>query len=47
MNNQRIIKPRTGIVGIERSIEARHRATDETISEAFQDLKVLMAKVPT
>ncbi|XP_068627837.1 vacuolar protein-sorting-associated protein 36 [Battus philenor] len=37
-------KIRSGIVGIERSIEEQHRATDESISVAFQDLKKLMAK---
>ncbi|CAG0915563.1 unnamed protein product [Notodromas monacha] len=31
-----------GILGIERSIEARHAQTDKNISKAFQDLKVLM-----
>lgn len=35
---------RLGIVGIERSIEEQHRATDESISVAFQDLKKLMEK---
>lgn len=35
---------RLGIVGIERSIEEHHRATDESISVAFQDLKKLMEK---
>ncbi|CAH1635279.1 unnamed protein product [Spodoptera littoralis] len=37
-------KIRSGIVGIERSIEEQHRATDESISVAFQDLKKLMEK---
>lgn len=45
MSNLRPIKTRTGIVGIERSIQEKNRATDETISEAFQDLKILMNKV--
>lgn len=37
-------KMRLGIVGIERSIEEQHRATDESISVAFRDLKKLMEK---
>nr|XP_026491663.1 vacuolar protein-sorting-associated protein 36 [Vanessa tameamea] len=37
-------KIRSGIVGIERSIEEQHRATDQSISVAFQDLKKLMEK---
>ncbi|XP_053600270.1 vacuolar protein-sorting-associated protein 36 isoform X2 [Plodia interpunctella] len=37
-------KIRSGIVGIERSIEEQHRATDESITVAFQDLTKLMAK---
>ncbi|XP_049864939.1 vacuolar protein-sorting-associated protein 36 [Pectinophora gossypiella] len=37
-------KIRSGIVGIERSIEEQHRATDESISVAFQDLTKLMEK---
>ncbi|CAH2062899.1 unnamed protein product, partial [Iphiclides podalirius] len=37
-------KIRSGIVGIERSIEEQHRATDESITVAFQDLKKLMEK---
>lgn len=37
-------KIRLGIVGIERSIEEQHRATDQSISVAFQDLKKLMEK---
>ncbi|CAG5056038.1 unnamed protein product [Parnassius apollo] len=37
-------KIRSGIVGIERSIEEHHRATDESISVAFQDLRKLMEK---
>lgn len=37
-------KLRSGIVGIERSIDEQHRATDESISVAFQDLKKLMEK---
>lgn len=38
------IKTRTGIVGIERGIQEKHRATDASISQAFQDLSKLMAK---
>ncbi|XP_052737864.1 vacuolar protein-sorting-associated protein 36 [Bicyclus anynana] len=37
-------KMRSGIVGIERSIEEQHRATDASISVAFQDLTKLMEK---
>lgn len=37
-------KIRSGIVGIERSIEEQHRATDESISVAFKDLTKLMEK---
>lgn len=37
-------KIRSGIVGIERSIEEQHRATDENITVAFQDLKKLIEK---
>lgn len=37
-------KLRFGIVGIERSIEEQHKATDESISVAFQDLTKLMEK---
>ncbi|XP_011499251.1 PREDICTED: vacuolar protein-sorting-associated protein 36 isoform X2 [Ceratosolen solmsi marchali] len=36
------IKPRTGIIGIERSLQEQQRATDESINVAFQDLKKLM-----
>ncbi|CAG9856613.1 unnamed protein product [Phyllotreta striolata] len=36
------IKPRLGIVGIERSIQQKHKETDESISHAFQDLSKLM-----
>ncbi|KAJ9590764.1 hypothetical protein L9F63_016280 [Diploptera punctata] len=36
------IKLRTGIVGIERGIQERQKATDESISKAFQDLSKLM-----
>ncbi|XP_023011934.2 vacuolar protein sorting 36 [Leptinotarsa decemlineata] len=36
------IKPRLGIVGIERSILEKQKATDESISKAFQDLDKLM-----
>lgn len=37
-------KMRSGIVGIERSIEEQHKATDQSISVAFQDLTKLMEK---
>ncbi|KAI5645154.1 EAP30/Vps36 family domain-containing protein [Phthorimaea operculella] len=37
-------KIRSGIVGIERSIEEQHRQTDESITVAFQDLRKLMEK---
>lgn len=37
-------KIRSGIVGIERSIEEQHKATDQSISIAFQDLTKLMEK---
>jgi len=43
-NNPPPIKPRTGIVGIERGIQEKQRATDASISQAFQDLSKLMAK---
>lgn len=36
------IKLRTGIVGIERSLQEKQKATDESISIAFQDLSKLM-----
>ncbi|KAI4493194.1 hypothetical protein M0802_009611 [Mischocyttarus mexicanus] len=36
------IKTRTGIIGIERSLQEQQKATDESISKAFQDLKKLM-----
>ncbi|XP_069703210.1 vacuolar protein-sorting-associated protein 36 isoform X2 [Periplaneta americana] len=36
------IKLRTGIVGIERGIQEKQKATDESISIAFQDLSKLM-----
>ncbi|GLV35192.1 Vacuolar protein sorting 36 [Carabus blaptoides fortunei] len=36
------IKLRTGIVGIERSLQEKHKATDESITKAFQDLSKLM-----
>ena len=36
------IKPRTGIIGIERNLQEQQRATDESISIAFQDLRKLM-----
>ncbi|XP_063374609.1 vacuolar protein-sorting-associated protein 36 [Cydia amplana] len=37
-------KIRSGIIGIERSIEEQHRATDESITVAFKDLTKLMEK---
>lgn len=37
------IKLRTGIVGIERSIQEKQKATDDSIAVAFQDLRALMA----
>lgn len=37
------IKLRSGIVGIERSLQEKQKATDESISIAFQDLDKLMA----
>lgn len=37
-------KIRSGIVGIERSIEEQQRQTDESITVAFQDLRKLMEK---
>uniref|UniRef100_A0A1B6CPV6 Vacuolar protein-sorting-associated protein 36 n=1 Tax=Clastoptera arizonana TaxID=38151 RepID=A0A1B6CPV6_9HEMI len=36
------IKLRTGIVGIERGIQEKQKATDQSITEAFQDLDKLM-----
>lgn len=36
------IKPRTGIIGIERSLQEKQKETDESISLAFQDLTKLM-----
>jgi len=36
------IKPRTGIIGIERSLQAKQKETDQNISLAFQDLTKLM-----
>ncbi|XP_019869500.2 vacuolar protein-sorting-associated protein 36 [Aethina tumida] len=36
------IKLRTGIVGIERSLQEKQKATDESINIAFQDLSKLM-----
>jgi ESCRT-II complex subunit VPS36 len=36
------MKLRTGIVGIERGIQEKHKAADESISRAFQDLSKLM-----
>ncbi|XP_057666501.1 vacuolar protein-sorting-associated protein 36 [Diorhabda carinulata] len=38
-----VIKPRLGIVGIERSIQAKQKETDASINMAFQDLNKLMA----
>ena len=37
------VKLRYGIVGIERSLDKKQKETDESISEAFQDLDKLMA----
>lgn len=37
------IKLRSGIMGIERSLEEKNRATDQSISNAFQDLSKLMS----
>lgn len=36
------IKLRTGIVGIERSLQEKQKAADESISVAFKDLSRLM-----
>ncbi|XP_033213546.1 vacuolar protein-sorting-associated protein 36 [Belonocnema kinseyi] len=36
------IKTRTGIIGIERNLKERQKATDQSISMAFQDLRKLM-----
>ncbi|XP_053976438.1 vacuolar protein-sorting-associated protein 36 [Hylaeus anthracinus] len=36
------IKPRTGIIGIERSLQEQQKVTDDSISMAFQDLRKLM-----
>lgn len=36
--------PRAGILGIERAIEARQKATDASISGAFEDLKQLITQ---
>ncbi|XP_076276417.1 vacuolar protein sorting 36 [Lasioglossum baleicum] len=36
------IKTRTGIIGIERSLQEQQKATDDSISMAFQDLRKLM-----
>lgn len=36
------IKTRTGIIGIERNLQERQKATDQSISMAFQDLRKLM-----
>lgn len=38
------IKPRTGIVGIERGLQEKQKQTEQTISVAFQDLSKLMDK---
>ncbi|KAJ8944772.1 hypothetical protein NQ318_003640 [Aromia moschata] len=37
------IKLRTGIIGIERSLQEKQKATDESITVAFQDLDKLMS----
>lgn len=42
-NEMRRITLRTGIVGIERTIQEQHKQTDENITLAFQDLSKLMA----
>jgi ESCRT-II complex subunit VPS36 len=39
---QRQIKPRSGIIGIEKGIREKQKQTDENISVAFQDLSKLM-----
>ena len=44
---QAVRKTRAGIVGIERSMKEKHRATDKNISVAFEDLSKLMEKVGT
>ena len=36
------IKTRTGIIGIERNLQEMQKATDQSISKAFQDLRKLM-----
>jgi hypothetical protein len=36
---------RPGIVGIERSLQQKHKETDSSINQSFQDLKKLMEKV--
>lgn len=36
------IKPRSGIVGIERSLQEQRKAMDQSITLAFQDLTKLM-----
>lgn len=36
------IKLRTGIIGIERSLQEKQKATDESLTAAFQDLNKLM-----
>lgn len=36
------IKTRTGIIGIERSLQEQQKATDQSITLAFQDLKKLI-----
>lgn len=41
-HNLPVIKTRTGIVGIERSLQEKQKATDQSISMAFQDLQKLM-----
>ncbi|CAD6237417.1 GSCOCG00002302001-RA-CDS [Cotesia congregata] len=37
-----VIKTRTGIIGIERGLQEKQKATDQSITMAFQDLKKLM-----
>jgi len=43
LDAQTRLRMRTGIGGIEKSLEAKTRETDENIALAFQDLRVLMA----
>ncbi|CAG9767045.1 unnamed protein product [Ceutorhynchus assimilis] len=43
INQQPQIKLRTGIVGIERGLQEKQKATDESLTVAFQDLSKLMS----